>query len=1767
MVKKEASKGREWEKGRRDVLNQTFCELHKSLPSYVEGQIISKKNILLQALGYIQQLEQEKKIGNAEGNQERLEILQKWTLHILDKLSQLLLHIGRVNIKVPVEFFTLAAPPAWISSEITKSVSKIEKFGNGNNSNKKQKTGGKKKGNAFLSNTGTSSVVNTTVDKPMGLVKVAQYQSDSSDPNSSQPTNTSIIQSNGLVMQPSQMSSQLLFAANSSSASLPLLVSVTGVKTVNPFILVQSNVMTPNPLSAQKIVSCATNNRPIQPGPPNIGAKKLKKLAIPALKQNSFHSNVPVRCKNIPLKGRRRVDSKFSLQKMTKNNNVRKAILSLESGPVKGTTALDENGLKSPMNNTVAENKSATQKQPSSVALCTEEKCSPPTSDVDKENVAERSMNSKDDTGERKLSLYFTSSNKDGPAGTELLSTLEITKEVPAVEDEISSSHIEQNPRNNETNDKKISEPVKTPLKKRLCEVDINATTLKRQKSALEEYSREESKINKTSATACQLAHSSSVEIPSPVKTSKSSYSILALCEGQHLLSENSLTSEVTDQIVQEMSASRGSEQDRSKESTDINRMRIILHEEVAAEKPNETCSNTEKSRQASSTNIYSEWADKIKYKSDRICTNGSIFSNLPLHNNKNTFIPISDMESFKTVPESFDSTDGTFGLPMHSSDISNDIFASLQVPTAGQHSESISPTAAFLLSFPLVSTSKATELLADDTVCENADSQPGIKTILQIGNLECDTPVTKCVTEFSSIEGSNVVYSTSNIFNHNNLPLNISKNKSSDSSVDISSSHKGANTGTTPTLKENANFLQKQMEPTSSLRCSQTFISKSTYQPPCNNSKQCQSRNEASSSSSASNSNSVQLDVSRMQSKQSIVQLSDGILQKESQKPNDPTQFLVCEKQTDWMDIPHSTYSDFATSSALRSDCAVNYVLPPVLMSSGTSVEETSVVTKCQAPSSSSGIVSWSTFTPENVQGPKQIPRLGHFQDMFPPSKSIVKSAELQQSIPDQGIGLSSQGHSATGPLPSAKMNTAVSSFDHNNLMVNSPNHVSKQTVLSVGFVSSAGGSDLKKTFSISDRKQEECSTLDAMSISSNVSSITTDRVRFNHPESEQRTSLSTSATIGYTTSEAKQSKTSNIYFEDRSSKSIKSLPSLTAENVGSKESINLMNYSQNSVVSELKQSLVVTSCSHSHESVNVKGSDVNTYHHQINIPKPHSVPNNQYTLASASSNKKNMNHFNINGDLSMDVAKSNTSGLHFNIENSANIMQFSSSSVNVPANHQESFSNKSNAREGQMKSEQQCLRISNKEPVSNLHRPPVNWMTAPDIRSHQHHSGPSFGNNSNVNSTQGLLYLPDHTKESESTASLFDQSSNFHCLDIPHSGQSLFKGNELHLFGNDSVENFHDSSAWSPNKNGGSSMLGNMMIPSTLPTLVGDLALGDNNISRPFLPSYGNDTQSCHKKSVKRSLITSRRPEKMVEDSAAAGQECGGSFLSVSQLVDPRNGSKSRTAPSTKENNIPFSGAFSNQDTSACQSSKQNSKPVSSNYSTEALLSSSNADQINQLNNRKRRTHSAHFPNNYVGGTVSYQNNPPVTLQAQGHQAQFLTDLPPLRSNDYQGTFLHGDGVHSFMLGNPPRSHRNQSYPLQNISDRSSIDDTLHIQKTNNSTGITDASVSRNPRSNINNSANNTSSNIIDFAYMNVPPPVTQDDISFSNHPPAPPFLSHHSYPMPSQDTLYTTPRLAIHPTNTPQNGTIQSPSATTLTNFHLSTIFPEINDKVIC
>lgn len=88
-------------------------------------------------------------------------------------------------------------------------------------------------------------------------------------------------------------------------------------------------------------------------------------------------------------------------------------------------------------------------------------------------------------------------------------------------------------------------------------------------------------------------------------------------------------------------------------------------------------------------------------------------------------------IETAKNIMSCFDD----IRLPIPNTDFSTDLFSSLQGPVGGHHADSMSPTEAFLLSFPLVSTSKNTNILNETEQTEMHSATP--TTILQIGNLE----------------------------------------------------------------------------------------------------------------------------------------------------------------------------------------------------------------------------------------------------------------------------------------------------------------------------------------------------------------------------------------------------------------------------------------------------------------------------------------------------------------------------------------------------------------------------------------------------------------------------------------------------------------------------------------------------------------------------------------------------------------------------------------------------------------------------------------------------------------------------------------------------------------------------------------------------------------------------------------------------------------------------------------------------------------------
>ncbi|XP_075237832.1 uncharacterized protein LOC142334051 [Lycorma delicatula] len=159
----------------------------------------------------------------------------------------------------------------------------------------------------------------------------------------------------------------------------------------------------------------------------------------------------------------------------------------------------------------------------------------------------------------------------------------------------------------------------------------------------------------------------------------------------------------------------------------------------------------------------------------------------------KNVFLPINNNNNTSCIDD--------VRLSIPNSEFSNDLFTSLQVPSGSQHPESLSPTAAFLLAFPLVSTSKTSEMLVDN---DNSNSQhPTPTTILQIGNI--DPPGNDLYHH-----GSTTTTTTTSVTNSSNNTM-ILDNNNTNNNHDNQSNVKGNEINKNKSIQNNNSNNNKQ--------------------------------------------------------------------------------------------------------------------------------------------------------------------------------------------------------------------------------------------------------------------------------------------------------------------------------------------------------------------------------------------------------------------------------------------------------------------------------------------------------------------------------------------------------------------------------------------------------------------------------------------------------------------------------------------------------------------------------------------------------------------------------------------------------------------------------------------------------------------------------------------------------------------------------------------------------------------------------------------
>lgn len=157
------------------------------------------------------------------------------------------------------------------------------------------------------------------------------------------------------------------------------------------------------------------------------------------------------------------------------------------------------------------------------------------------------------------------------------------------------------------------------------------------------------------------------------------------------------------------------------------------------AETHSEMCENSQ-----IPTSVFSKHLD-IENDSKNIETNEK--TNKSDNKSENNIVLTVSNDEQNTRPESSLDLDNVcsinqqLNIHLGHSELSNDIFASLQVPPGCQNPESTSPTAAFLLAFPLVSSLtgvKVTEVMDED----NPDSQRETPTLLQIGTMDTNKSI-----------------------------------------------------------------------------------------------------------------------------------------------------------------------------------------------------------------------------------------------------------------------------------------------------------------------------------------------------------------------------------------------------------------------------------------------------------------------------------------------------------------------------------------------------------------------------------------------------------------------------------------------------------------------------------------------------------------------------------------------------------------------------------------------------------------------------------------------------------------------------------------------------------------------------------------------------------------------------------------------------------------------------------------------------------------
>ncbi|XP_012251814.2 uncharacterized protein LOC105683643 isoform X1 [Athalia rosae] len=527
------------------------------------------------------------------------------------------------------------------------------------------------------------------------------------------------------------------------------------------------------------------------------------------------------------------------------------------------------------------------------------------------------------------------------------------------------------------------------------------------------------------------------------------------------------------------------------------------------------------------------------------------------------------------------------------------------------------------------------------------------------------------------------------------------------------------------------------------------------------------------------------------------------------------------------------------------------------------------------------------------------------------------------------------------------------------------------------------------------------------------------------------------------------------------------------------------------------------------------------------------------------------------------------------------------------------------------------------NKSKIQQI-RPPVNWMMTPEIK-----------HNTNIPD----IILPPIGKELEYCQNnLFTQNTSYN-----QGSTNQFYNNydATHSFSNISViqnepkkvDTFYSEEqpfSWSPTKNThvveqtqSIKPIDQHIVPSTLPTLVGDLALGTNIPEKQsfIFGQMSTRLSSEHNKEmIKEKDSNVSREFHTILHSQNGQHAVQGTFLSVSQLVEHEKAEKSQQARKHQRKSTSPRGSGKNQldirkQTAADQlhhddqkSNVQNfpeqnyqqkyqqndthwrNRNCKSNYTAEALIgTNTNVQDDNQQDKHASIKFTSNYAQNKFPGTLSTETMMPINYfpntddgnnYGQANQ-NFNSYSYSSNANIYPTTnFITS-------ISNTPTNymmplHENSDYLetnsflLPNASSANPIKSQHYTGKHQNCDKRPYSTPKRSKRK-------PDMTQNIEFPISGINSPLEDYHSSFLSHA--------NLYQNPSQANIYpkavntnlpglpmTGNQNTVGPTGLPMNSNIPRgtssgspmvmthPSGTSLTNFNLSTIFPEINDKVV-